>query len=155
MTTKQAATVSTAIATEAPSTVLTMGQLPRNVPLNGSIYTVLPQVVVLARNGFTFDSAAPQLFFGDTGMAFLNMTLGTPEQQAITQATQATEEALAQEVKDFEQRVVAAAKQMLADQAAAAAAAERDAQIAAAEQALAALKAATEQRVASLKAGAA
>lgn len=144
MTTKTkpaAATVSTDITTPAPApapTVLVLGQLPRSLTLSGMASTVFAQSVVLARNGFVFDPALPPEVFPQTGLAFLHMTLGAPEQHAINGAAEAVEQALMQEEREFEKRVEAAAKQMIEDAArkakeveAAAFIAEKRAQIAA------------------------
>ena len=136
---KPAASVTTAITIPAP-TVLTMGQLPRNVTLYGIGHTVFAQAAVLMRHGFIFDPDRFPEIFPATGHAFLHLTIGTPEPLAFEGAKEAADQALAKEHAEFEQRVQDAAKYLVADQARAAAKAVNDAKIAEAEAELQRLK---------------
>jgi len=149
MTTSKATLSSKIIAPAAPAapeapapTVLTLGRLPREVQLSGMSHVVFAQAVVLARAGYVFDDTLPQRVFPETGLAFVYMTLGTPEAHAILGAKEATEEALAKEQRDFERLVEEAATRLVEERAAAAVKAEAAAKIAAAEAELAAMRAA-------------
>ncbi|MBQ5946408.1 hypothetical protein [Massilia sp. ST3] len=136
-----AATITTDIEPVSPApTVLVLGQLPREVTLSGLASTVFQQSVVLARNGYIYNPDRHAEVFPSTGLAFLHMILGTPEEHAIKGATETIQQAQAEEQREFDKRVAAAAKQLLEDQAAAAKKAEAAAAIAAAEAALAALR---------------
>lgn len=123
-------------------TVLSFGQLPRSLTLSGLGHSTFAQAAVLIRLGYVFDTAKQPEIFPATGHAFLHLTLGAPEQHAIELAKEATEQALIEEARDFDQRVKEAAEQLIAEQAKAAAKAAAAAKIAAAEAALKELKAA-------------
>jgi len=139
--TKTAKTTTAVVAPEAATpTVLTLGQLPRTIPLSGMAHQVFGQLVVLARQGYIVDPASMVQVFPSTGLAFVQVTLGTPEEGAIQAATEATELALAVEEREFTKAVEEAAARLIDERAAAAKKAVVDAEIEAAEAALAALK---------------
>lgn len=131
-------------APEANPTVLTFGQLPRDLTLSGPSHTVFAQAVVLARRGYIFSPAQPPQVFPSNGLSVLFMTIGCPDEHAIKGADEATQQAVADEQRAFEQRVEHAAKQLLAEQADKARKAEAAAAIVAAEVALAAARKAAE-----------
>lgn len=136
------AKTTTAVVTPEPATptVLTFGKLPRTIPLSGMAHQVFGQLVVLARQGYVVDTTTMVQVFPATGLAFVQVTLGTPDESIIQAATEATELALAVEEREFTKAVEEAAARLIDERAAAAKKAVVDAEIEAAEVALAALK---------------
>jgi hypothetical protein len=83
-------------------------KLPREVTLTGPSYTVFPQAIAMARNGYRFADRQTDQAFPNVAGSVLNMVLGVPTAEEVEAADAAI--ALALVIEQRQEALLSAAK---------------------------------------------